>query len=144
VSELLLDIQGTEFSNKQTIVDLCCLYVVAMFISKHVEFLAAREFCSDFFSIILLRGNKNVGEIVKIPKTMLSKLAGVLLVALSVARDDTRDYISELITPALKEFFDLLGCEPVRSDMLDVCRVLAHLLDLGLVCYVGSHGSQFD
>ena len=61
--------------------------------------------------------------------------------------------IMDCIGPAAQEFLDFLDCEQVGSDvlilstladMLNLCHMIACILDLGLVSYVGSHATRFD
>jgi hypothetical protein len=50
--------------------------------------------------------------------------------------------------PACENFLEHLGI-PLRQpislyDTLVLCKIITMLLDLGLVSYLGSHGSRFD
>ncbi|KAI1377583.1 hypothetical protein F4677DRAFT_41307 [Hypoxylon crocopeplum] len=146
IYELVLKLQDEMelFVDREAVISLCGSYVVIQSVIDRFDFLVSKRFSTDFFSILLLRDDKDIAEVVKIPRAVLTDFAEILLATLGAAQEEPRDVISELVTPALQQFMSLLGCGPLTSDALDACRVLAYLLDLGLVCYVGSHGSRFD
>jgi hypothetical protein len=108
------------------------------------DLLVSKKFSSDFFSILLLRDELNMAEIVKIRRTTLAWVANHILEAISLAQYRTKEMVAAFYGRALEVLFNMLGLEHTNGDVLETLRVLAYLLDLGLVCYVGSHGSRFD
>ncbi|KAI1840949.1 hypothetical protein JX266_012885 [Neoarthrinium moseri] len=146
VCGLMLDIQydHTAVTEKEIIISLCESYVIIQSVIDRFDILATIKFSSDFFSILLLRGEKNIAEVVKIPKALVAKIALELQIALTLLRTESMDSVRGGIMPCLQELFDLLDCGPVEYEIPEAFRVMAYLLDLGLVCYVGSHAARFD
>ncbi|KAI3325876.1 hypothetical protein HD806DRAFT_426204 [Xylariaceae sp. AK1471] len=146
IYDFMLNVQNDDMPSvdKQITTSLCQSYAIIQSVIDRFDLLVSKKFSSDFFSILLLRDEKDAAEIVKIHRTALAKIANSILVALSLARDKMIDGITAVVSPALEELCNVLGFEHMTLDVLETCRVLAYLLDLGLVCYVGSHGSRFD
>jgi ubiquitin len=163
IVNLILDIQenGKAATNK-TVISLCQSYAVIQSVIERFDLLVCRKFSTTFFSILVLRSNQDTAELVKIPREDLGALANAFLFAISIARSESDSSsntessdasLKALLISAVSSLVILLKGTPLVSDrrelesspdILDTCRVLAYLLDLGLNCYVGSHGSRFD
>ncbi|KAI9152315.1 Ubiquitin-60S ribosomal protein L40 [Paramyrothecium foliicola] len=140
----VLDVSGDWTGEaKQAFMSLCDSYSILQSVIDKFELLVRSRFAKDFFSILILRDKKDVAEIVKIPHTLLTRIADTLLAALAVIQQEGIQEIEEIVAPIIKIFFELLGHFNDTVDVLDACRVMAHLLDVGLVSYVGSHSSRF-
>jgi hypothetical protein len=163
IVNLILDIQENgNASCNETVISLCKSYAIIQSVIERFDLLASRKFSSTFFSILVLRGHQNAAEIVEIPRDALGDMITALISAISIARSESSSSntvrnvdagLKTLVTPAILSFLGLLGCAPLASEqleldspsnILDTCRNIAYLLDLGLICYVGSHGSRFD
>ncbi|KAH7035982.1 uncharacterized protein B0I36DRAFT_347689 [Microdochium trichocladiopsis] len=145
--EFLLDVQGEHAASAQArlALSLCHSYAIFQSVLDRFNHLVSWKFCTDFFSILVLRDN-DTAEVVEIPRTILVKITETLLASISVAREETEENISRLILPVLQELCDMMGwrVRAMPSNIPEACRVLTYFLDLGLVCYAGSHGSRFD
>lgn len=160
---LILDIQENgNASYNETVISLCKSYYIIQSVIERFDLLASRKFSSIFFSILILRSHQDCAEIVKIPRDALGDMTTAFITAISTARSESSSSyavenvdacLKTQVVPAILSFIGLLGCAPLTSeqlglnspsDILDTCRIIACLLDLGLICYVGSHGSRFD
>jgi hypothetical protein len=159
ISNLLLDLEGGNSAANKIVFSLCETYLVITSVIKSFEILESRQFCTSFFSILVERCDGAVAEIVKVHKELLLKLRDSLEIAITFARNDGVDLnideatIMDCLEPASQEFLDVLDCKKLRSDvlivnkipeMLNLYRMVACILDLGLVSYVGSHAARFD
>lgn len=159
ISNLVFDLQKGSSAAKEIVFNLCETYLVIHSVIKSFEILESRQFCTSFFSILVERCDGAVAEIVKIHKGLLFKLRDSLEVAITIARnvgvdlESDEETIMDCIGPASQEFLDALDCTKLRSDvlivnnlpeMLNLYRMVACILDLGLVSYVGSHAARFD
>jgi ubiquitin len=163
IVNLILDIQENgKASANETVISLCKSYAIIQSVIERFDLLVSRKFSSTFFSILVLRDHQDTAEIVKISREALDGIIDALLFAISIARSESNPLnnsasvdagLKTLVMPALLSFLGLLGCAPNASEqleleslpnILEMCLVIAYLLDLGLICYVGSHGSRFD
>jgi hypothetical protein len=134
-------------------------YIMVHSVINSFDILKSRQFCTSFFSILVERCDGAVAEIVKIHEELLVKLRDSLEIAMAIVPDDTVDLensyetIMDCIGPAAQEFLDILICKQLGSDvlivdtlpkMLNLYRMEACILDLGLVSYAGSHVMRFD
>ncbi len=159
ISNVVLDLEEGNSEAKEFVFSLCETYLVINLVIQSFENLESSQFCTSFFSILVERCDGAVAEIVKIHKGLLFKLRDALEVAITIARnvgvdlESDEETIMDCIGPASQEFLDVLDCTELRSDvlivntlpeMLNVYRMVACILDLGLVSYVGSHAARFD
>jgi ubiquitin len=159
VSNLILDLQEGKSAANGIVSSLCETYLMVHSVINSFEILESRQFCTSFFSILVERCDGAVAEIVKIHKELLVKLLDSLEIAMTIARDDGVDLesacetIMDCIGSATQEFLDVIDCKQLGSDvlivntlpeMLNLCRMVACILDLGLVSYAGSHAARFD
>jgi len=163
IVNLILDIQENgKASANETVISLCKSYAIIQSVIERFDLLVSRKFSSTFFSILVLKDHQDTAEIVKISRQVLEGIIDALLLAITVARLESNSSnnpesvdggLKSLVIPAVLSFLSLLGCAPHACEqleleslpnILDMCLVIAYLLDLGLICYVGSHGSRFD
>ena len=149
-------------STDKTVIHLCKCYTVIQSVIERFDLLVSGKFSSKFFSIVLLKDDQVTAEIVKIRREIIENISSSLLSSISIvlSEKDSSDYseivdigLVSFLKPVLLSFLDLLGCTPYPHDPLDlhsspdileICLAITYLLDLGLICYVGSHGSRFD
>jgi hypothetical protein len=133
-------------------------YLILCHILDSLDILTQKEFCGDAFTILVQREPKHgdVAELVQIERKLVVEFHGAIASAilkilkpgrplLSNAASST---ISEILMPTCERFMEHLGA-PLQAvlkvyDILVLCRILTLILDLGVVSYVGSHGSRFD
>lgn len=160
VNNLVLNLQKDGDSGASgTVASLCETYFIILSALDNFELLKSRRFCTSFFSILVERSDGTVAEIVKIHRDILFELKSSLEVAIDVAHEERADpeiaygALMDCVGPVVQVFLDILGFPQLRTDMpvvnttpemLNICRMVACILDLGLVCYVGSHGARFD
>jgi hypothetical protein len=159
VSNLILDLQEGKSAANGIVSSLCETYLMVHSVINSFDVLESRQFCTSFFSILVERCDGAVAEIVKIHKELLAKLRDSLEIAMTIAREDgvdlesARETIMDCIGPAAQEFLDVIDCKQLGSDvpivntlpeMLNLYRMVACILDLGLVSYAGSHAARFD
>ncbi|EON67648.1 hypothetical protein W97_06791 [Coniosporium apollinis CBS 100218] len=160
IHDLVLDLQEDGDSEASgTIASLCETYFIILSVLASFDLLESRQFCTSFFSILVERSDGTVAEIVKIHRAVLVMLNEALEVAITVTREGMADpksaheALTDCVGPAFQKFLDLLDYPQLGTDalvinttseMLNLCRMVACILDLGLVCYVGSHGARFD
>ncbi len=155
----MLDLQEGNSAANMIVSSLCETYLIVHSVINSFNILESRKFCTSFFSVLVERCDGAVAEIVKIHKEFLVELRDSLerAIIIIIARDDGVDRASETIMdcigPAGKEFLDIIECKLLGSDilivnalpeMLNLYRMVACILDLGLVSYVGSHAARFD
>jgi len=161
IRNLVLDLQndGNSGANR-TVASLCEIYIVVLSVLEKFDLLASRQFSTSFFSILLERANGTVAEIVKFPRVLLVKLKHALEMAITVCHQEhpgdpesAHDELAARLIPTLQWIFDLLDCPQLGQDtilansssqVLNLYRMVACFLDLGLVCYIESHGARFD
>ncbi|VUC33094.1 unnamed protein product [Clonostachys rosea] len=142
---LLLDAgDNLDVVDREAIICLLDSYVIVHSVVKNFDLLASRQFCDEFFSIIIQRDTKNIAEVVKIPRTSLGSIASTLWAALANARYEARESTAEVVKRATDQFMDLIGHESPSSDPIEMSRTMAYLLDVGLISYAGSHASRND
>jgi hypothetical protein len=139
---------------------LCDIYGILMGVIQSFRGLEARQFCSDFFSILFERSDGTVAELVRINITDLEVLKDAIEVAINVAyalesadpfeAAEAAEAVSQHLSPAIEIILAIFDCAQLvhavahSMQLLDLCRVVVYMLDLGLVCYSGSHASRFD
>lgn len=159
ISNLVLDLQGGNLAANEVVFSLCEVYLMVHSVINSFDILESRQFCTSFFSILVERCDGAVAEIVKIYKNLLVKLRDSLKVAIVITHNNGVDLESDhemimnSIWPAAQEFLDILNFKQLGSDapimntlpeMLNLYHMVACILDLGLVSYVGSHAARFD
>jgi hypothetical protein len=159
VINLVLDVQDGSSVVKEIVYSLCETYLMIHSVINNFDQLASRQFCTSFFSILMERCDGAVAEIVQIHKNLLVELRDALEVGMTISRDSMADLegaygtIMDCIGPAVQNCLDVLDRKQVGRDelpvntlpgMLTIYRMVACILDLGLVSYVGSHVSRFD
>lgn len=117
--------------------------------------LSEANFCTSYYSILLEQSDKNVAEIVKIPREILDNVkTGIQAATVQIYKDDIlpdmiHRYLVECVEEPCSQLLKILhlpASVPSRSStaILALCRALSLLADLGLVSYVGSHATRFD
>lgn len=133
-------------------------YLILCQILDSLKTLTHQGFCKDFFTILIQRESKNgdIAELVKIERKVIigfhEKIARTIMKILNdgqpLSDHVTSSTIRETLMPACDKLMEHLEI-PLKKDLslydiLILCRILVLLLDLGLVSYMGSHGSRFD
>lgn len=160
IHRAVLDIRKDDDSGASvTVASLCETYLIIVGVLDSFDLLKLRRFCTSFFSILVERSDGIVAEIVKIDKAVLVELKEALEAAITITCKEATDpesaqeALRDCLGPAVQGFIDLLNCPQPGTDVgsmtnipevLSLCRMVACILDLGLVCYVGSHGARFD
>jgi hypothetical protein len=167
LDNLVQDIQGNpreeyDSKNLEMSASLCKSYVIVQSIIERFDTLVTARFCTTFYSIIVLGEYQDIAEIIKIGRDNLVDFAEALLSFISSTgiacktsrgRIDVEGTSLNSFWPALPGFLKVLGLSQSKCDNLypkpastlsDMYRVTASVLDLGLVSYVGGHGSRFD
>jgi len=159
VINLVLDVQDGSSEVKEVVYSLCETYLIIHSVINNFDKLTSRQFCTSFFSILMERCDGAVAEIVKIHKDLLVELRDALEIGMTISRDSMADLegaygtIIDSIGPAVQNCLDVLDRKQLGSDkptnhtmprMLTIYRMVACILDLGLVSYAGSHASRFD
>ncbi|KAH6706628.1 hypothetical protein BKA61DRAFT_698509 [Leptodontidium sp. MPI-SDFR-AT-0119] len=158
IRNLMLNLQEGNAAPNKIFLSLYETYNIVYSVINSFDILESRQFCTSFFSILVERCDGAVAEIVKIHKELLVGLRSSLEIAMTTACDgvdleSAHETIIDCIGPAAQELLDILDCKQLGSDilivntlpeMLNLYRMLACILDLGLVSYVGSHAARFD
>ncbi|KAI1152406.1 hypothetical protein F4825DRAFT_309638 [Nemania diffusa] len=121
-------------------------YIIVQSVIDRFNRLASKRFSSDYFSLLLLTADGEAAEVIKIPKATLVGLSEALLTVLPIAREEGTGTVVSILdsVDSFRELCKSFQIYPDSDDVVETCRIIAYLLDLGLVCYVGSHGSRFD
>ncbi|KAI0145139.1 hypothetical protein GGR57DRAFT_480907 [Xylariaceae sp. FL1272] len=143
IPDVLSDVES---AGKAATLSLFQSYTIIQSVIDRFDRLASRRFLSHYFSLLLLTEDEEAAEVFKVPKTTIVELSETLLIVLPIAREEGIQTVGSILD-SIDSFHEL--CESLRiipnsSDVVETCRIIAYLLDLGLVCYVGSHGSRFD
>ncbi|KAL2859903.1 uncharacterized protein BJX67DRAFT_386512 [Aspergillus lucknowensis] len=131
-------------------------YAILYKVQRNLDHLIESGFAKSRFSLLVGHPEHNLAEIVQIPRFALDDLSVHIEAAIKCI---SYDLDPSLLQTHLRLFVEirvrsLLECIGVSSDVLQEglsppviltrCRMVVLLLDLALVCYVGSHGSRFD
>lgn len=131
-------------------------YLILCHILDILENLRQKGFCGNFFTILIQREPGNIAEMVQIEREAIvdfhegiaNAIVRILKVGRSLAVHVVSSALLGVIMPACERLMKSLGISLERSlplyDILVLCRILTLLLDIGLVSYMGSHGSRFD
>ncbi|KAI1266425.1 hypothetical protein F5Y18DRAFT_358249 [Xylariaceae sp. FL1019] len=143
IPDVLNDVESTL---KLGTLSLFQSYSIIQSVIDRFSRLASKKFSSDYFSLLLLTENGEAAEVVKIAKATLIGLSEALLTVLPIVREEGIRTVASILDSVVSfhELRDSLRINPDSNDIVETCRVIAYLIDLGLVCYVGSHGSRFD
>lgn len=160
MNNLILDLhEGMDLGTSATITSLCETYFIILSVLENLNRMKSMQFSTTFFSMLMERSNGTVAEIVKIPEKALIEFKDALEVAIAVAREEqeSRDWayseLSRCIQPAVEDFLGLFDSPQLPKNtaiaksvqgLLMLCRMIACILDLGMVSYAGSHGTRFD
>jgi len=131
-------------------------YLIICHILDIIENLTRKGFCNNSFTILIQREPGDIAEMVQIEREVIvdfsEGIANTIVKMLKVGRplpdNATSSAVLEVLMPACERFMESLGTSLQQSlplyDILVLCRILTLLLDIGLVSYMGSHGSRFD
>ncbi|KAH7357300.1 hypothetical protein BKA65DRAFT_225077 [Rhexocercosporidium sp. MPI-PUGE-AT-0058] len=133
-------------------------YIILCYLLDCFAIVSQKGFCKDSFTLLIRRDAEqgNVAELIQIERKMLVEfleaIGNTVLKVLKPGRPlsnaATSSAITDNLVPICRKLLEYLGA-PLTDlltfrDVLFLCRTLALLFDLGLVSYVGSHGSRFD
>lgn len=131
-------------------------YLILCHILDIIENLTQKGFCDNSFTILIQREPGDIAEIVQIEREAIvdfyegiaNTIVEMLKVGPPLADHVTSSALLEVLMPACERFMESLGISLEQSlplyDILVLCRILTLLLDIGVVSYMGSHGSRFD
>jgi len=134
-------------------------YLILCRILDSLEIMTQKEFCEDCFTMLVQRDQRDgdVAELVQVQRDQLvdfleaigKAIVKILKVGRPLSDRVTTSSIRDIIMPACKNLAHNIGApiDRLELSLYDanvLCRVLVLLLDLGLVSYLGSHGSRFD
>ena len=117
--------------------------------------LSEANFCSSYYSILLEQSDRNVAEIVKIPRDTLDNVkTGIEAATVQICNGDIHpdvihghllECVEEPCSQLLK-ILHLLTSDSSRSStaILALCRALSLLADFRFVSYVGLYITRFD
>ncbi|KAL1596648.1 hypothetical protein SLS60_009296 [Paraconiothyrium brasiliense] len=150
-------IAENNFMARPCVPALCDIYGTLLGVIQSFEDLNARQFCSGFFSILFERADGTVAELVQVNIDPLNRLKEAMEVAIDIAYAlepvdpvEAAEGVSQCLHPAIESVIAIFDCSQLihvvgdYSQLLDLCRMMVYMLDLGLVCYAGSHASRFD
>ena len=123
-----------------------------------LEDVSRKGFCDESFTILVQTDPQipDVAELIRIKKNamvdFLEAIESTILKVFKAGRPSsdraTSHAIEQTLLPSCVVLLEHLGSPLQQSislyDTLVLCRILAIFLDLGLVSYMGSHGSRFD
>jgi hypothetical protein len=136
-------------------------YLIVCNVLERLDFLEVAGFCREGHSMLVEHPEQNLAEVVRVPKQTLEDLTVMLEVVIdevcsglgfSSIRDigDYLQYRSHISVDSLTEDitgleWSLIGQSRIRTNNFTLMelRMTALMLDLALVAYMGSHGSQF-
>ncbi|PVH70398.1 hypothetical protein DL98DRAFT_521650 [Cadophora sp. DSE1049] len=131
-------------------------YLILCHILDIIENLRQKGFCDNSFTILIQREPGDIAELVQVERGAIvdfyegiaNAIVKILKVGRPLADHVTSSALLEVVMPACERLMESLGISLGRSlplyDILVLCRILTLLLDIGLVSYMGSHGSRFD
>jgi hypothetical protein len=113
---------------------------------------------NQILNILLERSNGSVAEIMKIEKPLIRRLRDAIQSSIffihsnEVDTESNIEQLSSYLGPPLRMFLDAINCPGLRLDnfatdsisrVLNIYRMAAYILDLGLISYTGSHARRF-
>lgn len=133
-------------------------YLIISHILDAMEKLTQRGFCNDSFTVLIQRAPNNgaIAEMVSIERDVIvdlhegiaTTIKKILKPGRPLSDSVTTTTILDVLLPKCDEFMEVLGItfgdQLSPHHIIFLCRVLALILDIGLVSYMGSHGSRFD
>lgn len=136
------------------LVSLCTTHLMLCRVLATFDILSQAEFCKDYYSILLELHDTNIAEIVKIHRDSLEGIKMGIEVMTALLMDDqtefeaVHEHLELCVLQPCNTFLrilhlDLPGVTSSTGTVLALCRFVVLLADLGLVCYVGSHASNF-
>lgn len=129
--------------------DLRKTYLVLCRVLQNLEILKAANFCTSYYSL-LVRQPGRVARLVRIPEeyvhTLKITVESVLIRIIDgiIANSNVDQQALANIKQPCFQIYETLGLARPKALILASCRLIATMLDLGLVSYMGSHGSRFD
>ncbi|KIW09894.1 hypothetical protein PV08_11995 [Exophiala spinifera] len=156
IQEQLSENSGKHWrSSQQELDSLWTSYLILCRVLANFDALSEANFCTSYYSILLEQSDRNVAEIVKIPRDTLDDIkTGIEAAASQICATDInpdRIYMHLLACvegpcSKLLKILHLPTSDLSESStaILALCRALSLLADLGLVSYVGSHTTRFD
>lgn len=141
-------------NERPTLAYLCRSYFIICRVLQRLELLRASRFSTYFFSILRLHEGIDVAEIVKLRVSLIENIKGGMEAAFryiidEIGGDSPKALLREYVEVPCTILLEDAGIMPPRShsrnsqSILTLCHMTAHLLDLAVVSYVGSHGSPF-
>jgi hypothetical protein len=123
-----------------------------------VKRLIGAGFCNSSYNMLLRHPDKEVAEIVNVPRHLLDAIkVGIETATAAIYESDSDTgvevahiYLQECIEPPCSQLLNILHLPQAEKfsrsgpSILSLCRMAVVLLDLALVSYAGSHGSRFD
>lgn len=159
ISPRILEIVG-EFTSddavtsRPCVASLCDIYTVLLGVIKGIRNLDRHQ---RFFSVLFERAEDTVAEFIRIDVNALTTFKHTIEVAIDVAYAlepadpiEAAEGMAECLTGAVEDMLAIFHCSQLihvvnnNHQILDLGRMLVYMLDLGLVCYAGSHASRFD
>ena len=131
-------------------------YVIMSRVVAGFRHLRRASFCGSAFNILLQQPDSRIAKIVQIPETLLDEIQQGIQEALvqvfehDLLPDEVYVQLLTHVEPPVCQLLDTLGLvhspgvSRSSDSILELCRLASIFLDLGLVCYVGSHGRRFD
>ncbi|CAG8972511.1 hypothetical protein HYALB_00001203 [Hymenoscyphus albidus] len=150
--------EGAEQSIRSAILSLGNSYLILSQILRTMNSLMATGFCGDSITVLIQRGAKGdaLAEMVQIERDAIlnfhvgiaETIKGILGRLKILSKGRRTAVIMGVLFPACDRIMEILGItfgdQLFPHHVLLLCRILTLVLDLGLVSYVGSHGSRFD
>jgi hypothetical protein len=151
---------GGDTSAEYMMSSLAKSYLILCHVLDNIQLLTRRGFCGGSYTILKQRYTKDgdIAELIQVGGEMLQDFHGAM--ATTIARLGSLRMFRvdiEALSPMIISAYLQPGCvkmtknlkAPLLEDLgtnntLLLCRVLVDLLDLGLVSYIGSHGTRFD
>ena len=126
-------------------------YLILCQVLDNFDALRAKKFCASFYSILVQSSYENTAEIVKIHYGTLKDIKDGIGRAILSGDPCTLSRAGKACLTFLKDSH-LAPKDSLDKDSSNfawetshhVFRLVALILDLGLITYVGSHGSRFD
>lgn len=128
-------------------------YAILSNVLEQLGILRGLSFCRDFYSILVRDHGKDVAELVKIRHSPLEALKSAiesLKEDITIRNENITDLLRSKIGSLCRNLLHSLRLPLDRAvqddtdNILILLRMTVLILDLALVCYVGSHGSRFD
>ena len=150
------DTNETHWQDVQnTLASLWKSYLIICRILENCGSMQKAGFCRDSFNIMVEHPEKDLAEIVRISISDVDDIKGGLEAAIPRILEQSElksieSYLIDFIAAPCEKMLRGLGFPHDTSSLTSklsismTCRMLALVLDLALVSYVGSHGCRFD